>query len=81
MKSNIFTFGIILLIIGLAAYLTSDIKIQEYQSLLGQVTLIISSEATEMYHTFQLMQILGGILSIVGVIVCIAGFIAKDESF
>lgn len=79
MRSGIVTAGIVLLIVGLAAFMTAQIKIQEFQSLLGQVAIVISNEARQNYQMFQLMQMGGAILSVIGGIVCIAGFVAKAE--
>lgn len=79
MKSGYLTVGIVLLIIGLASYMTAQIKIDEYHSLLGQAALIISQQAKQNYQMFQLLQMVGVVLSVIGGIVCVAGFITKNE--
>lgn len=79
MRSGIVTLGIVLLIIGIASYMTAQIKIDEYQSLLGQAALILSQEAKQNYQMFQLMQMAGTILGAVGTIFCIAGIVSKEE--
>lgn len=79
MRSGILTLGIVLLIIGIASYMTAQIKLQEYQSLLGQAALILSQQAKQNYQMFQLMQMGGAVLGAVGLIVSIAGIAAKEE--
>jgi hypothetical protein len=78
MRSGIVTIGIVLLVIGIGLYMIASMKIEEYQSLLGQFSLIISSEAEQQFHMFQLMQMMGAVSAAAGVIVSIAGISAKS---
>ena len=79
MRSQIVTIGIFMVIIGIGLYMIASMKIEEFQSLLGQINLIISSEAHQQYQMFQLMQITGAISTAAGAIVSVAGIAAKSD--
>jgi hypothetical protein len=79
MRSGIVTIGIVLLVIGIGLYMMASMKIEEFHSLLGQVSLIISPQAYEQYRTFQLMQTMGAMSAAAGTVVSIAGIAAKGD--
>ncbi|MCK9579777.1 MAG: hypothetical protein M0Q92_04920 [Methanoregula sp.] len=79
MRTGILTLGIIFVMIGIASYMSAQLRIDEYQTLLGQAALLISDEAQQDYQMYQLMQMAGAILSTTGLVVSVAGIAAKEE--
>ena len=79
MRSEIVTVGIVLLVIGIALYMFASMRIDEFQSFIGQVELLFSSEAYEQYRMFQLMQTMGATSAAAGGVLSIAGIAAKDK--
>lgn len=80
MKTGSLIGGIVLLIIGVAGYISLQSNASDCQSLLGQVGRFISSDIAERCSLVSIGQIIFGIIFVVGIGVLIYGAVAKRSS-
>lgn len=80
LKTGSLIGGIILLIIGVAGYISLQSNVSDCQSLIGQAGRFISTDFAERCSLTSLGQIIFGIIFVIGIGVLIYGAVAKRHS-
>ena len=80
MRGSILVVGAIFLIIGFMVFWQGYSILQQYNTTLGQLALMLSEEARQEYQQAQTMTTIGGILALAGLVICIYGAAAKPKN-
>lgn len=79
MKAGALATGIILLLIGFFVFWVGYSGMQQYNTSLGQLAQIFSSQAQQQAQTYEFMALGGGFLAIIGLGVTIYGAAASPK--
>jgi len=77
MRSDILVIGIMLLIAGAFFYIYGSNGVQEYQTFAGQAYRTFIDESD--YQLYVLMEIGGGIVALLGFMLCIIGIVSRSN--
>ena len=80
MKVGTLVGGAFLLIIGFAVFAIGYSNVQAYNSSVGLLAQALSSDAQAQAQTYEAVTIVGGVLALIGFVVCIYGAAASEPT-
>jgi hypothetical protein len=79
MRAGTLAVGVFLLVIGVAVFWIGNSDLQQYSSLLGQISQSVSSEVRNKVAQDKYIAVGGGIVAIIGLAVTIYGLAANRK--